>query len=290
MVEHPMVRLAKALLYTAAAALSLLVLIGAVAMLLLGSAAVTAAVIRAVLPSPKSDSAYIKVVEWAQSFRQPTWKDEEDAARNENLGIRDWSIECKVITIDNKGELTGQDPLYGKIRAIGNPVFYQRVEMARAIDEHFTVLEIATIAIIVIGLATTVFAGLRGEDSAMGEWKRAVHVLAVVFPALGTAVAAAAAFYAPKEQLIRASQALTSLQQLHVDVRTQLARLPCPSDEEKTHQITYLLGSWEQKLAQQGRETAASRRAATATGRTAGDSGLKPISEAPREVQRPKPP
>ena len=181
--------------------------------------------------------------------------------------------------------------MFDRIRPIGNTIFYQRVDMAREIEESITVLEIATIAGILIGLGTTIFAGLRGDESGVGEWKNAVRVLAIVFPALGTAVAAVAAVYLPREQFIHTSQALTNLQQFHAEVRTQLTRLPCPSDEGKIRQVNDLLGGWAQKLAEQRRESAASRLAATARaiGLTARDSDLKsnlgrgPNPEAARE-------
>src|SRR5437899_9447779 len=98
-----------------AAVVSLLFLVGAVGLLLLGSAAV----IRTVLHSPgeirEGDPAYAKVVGWAHSLRQPAWKDEEDTARDENLNIRVWSINCKLVSLDDKGDLIGGNPLFDKI-------------------------------------------------------------------------------------------------------------------------------------------------------------------------------
>jgi hypothetical protein len=101
-------------------------------------------------------------------------------------------------------------------------------------------------------------------------------------------VAAVAAVYVPREQFIRTSQALTNLQQLHAEVRTQLTRLPCPSDEGKIRQVNDLLGVWAQKLAEQRRETAASRLGAT--GLTAKDSDLKSNLGAPRGPNPSAPP
>ena len=183
--------------------------------------------------------------------------------------------------------------MFDKIRPIGNTIFYQRVDMAREIEESLTVLEIATIAGILIGLGTTIFAGLRGDDSGVsGDWKNAVRVLAIVFPALGAAVAAVAAVYVPREQFIRTSQALTNLQQLHAEVRTQLTQVQCPLDEEKTRQVDALLGGLAKKLADQRRETAAARLAATAgaIGLTARDSNLKSNLGTPRGPDPSAPP
>lgn len=262
------------LLRASAAVVSLLVLLGAVALLLLG----TAAVIRTVLPDadPAADSSISRAVAWAQSLRPPAASDEERAARQSNVAIRDWSVACGLITYDASTDRIGDaQPTFERIRPIGAVLFEQRIEMARAVDAQFTVLEAATIAGILIGLATTIFAGLRGDDETTGAWKRPVRVLAIVFPALGTAVAAVAAFYGPREQLARSSQALAGLQQLHLAVRTGLARLPCPTDEATTRDLERRLAEWEERLAQQGRETTAARLASiAAASQTVGRSGL----------------
>lgn len=191
--------------------------------------------------------------------------------------------------------LTRQDPdaqFPQRQISFGTALFNERVRLAREADSSFTLLESATVISILIGLATTVFAGLRSDDQAVGQWKRTVSVLAVLFPALGTAVAAVAAFYGPREQLLRDSQALATLQQTHNEMSVGITREPCPLNSEQSRSIMERLTTWQDKLVQQRPETAVARLAAIAnpSGRTTGGAGFDGRPEEKSAAPASKPP
>jgi hypothetical protein len=262
------------LLRVSAAIIALLAVIGALALFILGSAAI----IRNVAPEPDAEASTVfsRAVVWAWSLNPPAWLDEQRAARATNVAIRSWSINCGFVSIDANEKLLSSSPIYDRLRSPADALFYERSGLAREADNNFSVLEWATIASILIGLATTVFAGLRSDDEALGSWKRTVSILAIVFPALGTAVAACAAFYGPREQLLRVSQSLVALQQLHTEMQNGLTHTPCPTTEEERHSILQRLDGWEDKLIRERRENTAALLAAIAkaTDTTTTSTGL----------------
>lgn len=273
------------LLDVAASIIALLAVIGALALLALGSAAI----IRTVIPDSKvvERTALSRPVAWAQSLQTNAGKDEARAARETNLAIRIWAVRCGIVTIDTEGEPHLTDSAPPTIERLGkvlNNLFFDRSDLASVIQGDFAVLQWATIIGIVIGMATTICAGLRSDEQALGSWTRTIRILAVVFPALGTAVASVAAFYGPREELLRASQSLATLQQVHTDIQMKVTREPCPRDDlNASLRIAKELNEWEDKLVQQRPATVAVQMGARARepGHTGGPTG---VYEPPRNV------
>jgi hypothetical protein len=251
----------------------MLALIGALALLVLGSAAI----IRNLFPDETVVSETLKpALNWAHSLRLAASREEEGAARGTNLSMRRWFVTCGLVKFDAaKDTAYDADELFLQYVGIADPLFYERVALARAADNSFTVLETATFASIIIGLATTIFAGLRGDDQTLGGWKRTVAVLAVVFPALGTAIAALAAFYSPREQLLQISQSLTALQQLHTDMQIGITHTACPKTPEDRRRTAEQLVGWGDRHIKQHPEGTVARLAAIAkaSGPAVGASG-----------------
>jgi len=263
------------LLGVSAAIIAMLAVVGALALLALGAAAF----IRIVVPDSEvvKGTALSRPVAWAQSLQPRAGADEAQAARETSLGIRQWLVRCSLAAVDKYDiaqPTNPTDPLFDHLSQIANALYNDRLSLAKDIDSTFTVVEWGTIAGILIGMATTICAGLRSDDQALGTWARTVRILAIVFPALGTAVAAFAAFYGPREELLRASQSLVSLQQLHTEVQVGLSREPCPMDADGHTRILNKLVDWENKLIPLRPATTAARIGARAKDSSRAGSGL----------------
>jgi len=239
----------KFLLNAAAAIIALVAVIGALALLALGSAAA----IRVVVPDPQAviATAFSGPVVWAHGLERQAGLDEKQAARKAGLTIREWAVKCRLSTVDEERDVVRptNPSIFDHMKPLMNALYDARVLLADDIGNSFDILKWATIASILIGLGTTICAGLRSlDDRVLGDWANAVKILAVVFPAVGTAVAALAAFYAPRDDLLRISQSLAPLQQLNAEVQVWLSRAQCPVDADGSTKILQKLEGWEDKL------------------------------------------
>jgi hypothetical protein len=268
-----MIALSRFLLGLSAAIAALLAVVGALALLALGSAAA----IRLVVPNPEvvsgtkpgnnlgraessgASPGLHAALAWAQSLQRARL-DEEVAARKTNLAIRNWAFTCELVNFDENKKVRAADPaaepMLERLNQVQDNLFYDRSNRASAIWRDYSVLVTLTMAGIVIGFATTVCAGLRSDDQSLGSWARTVRILAVVFPALGTAIATVLSFYTPRQELLRISQSLVSLQQLHNEVAA-LSTEACPKNQEDRNKINEKLARWEVKRIQEAPATIA---------------------------------
>jgi hypothetical protein len=166
--------------------------------------------------------------------------------------------------------------------------YHPYLESRLTIQEKW-VLEWGAIAGILIGLGTTICAGLRSDEQALGGWTRAVRILAVVFPAVGTAVAAITAVYATRDELLRGSQSLAALQQINTEFQLWLSRESCPKDAEGIKRIVTKLEGWEDKLSQQLPATTAIQKAALVrdVGGAFGGASTPPQTQPPPQPSPP---
>ncbi len=114
-------------------------------------------------------------------------------------------------------------------------------------------VQAATWVTITIGLITTILVSLRSTEFGAGSTTaaHAIQILAIVFPALGTAAAAIIGFYGFADVTGRASYALTSLRQLHGQMALGIWSLDPASaraDDGKFHtMLGELLKEWEKR-------------------------------------------
>lgn len=161
-------------------------------------------------------------------------------------------------------------PAATDLRYLSTSILIGRGENAVAAASAYLALQIATILAISLGLATTVLVSLSSTEFGKGDGgkARAIRILAIVFPALGTATAAVAAFYAPGDSHARASQALAGFRQVHDQIASDLGALPCPSSSDPIagKDLSVKLASWKKSLRDaQSVAQAASLAAADAT-------------------------
>jgi hypothetical protein len=144
-------------------------------------------------------------------------------------------------------------PVAGELAFLSESIARARVDSAQDAATAYRNLQIGTWGAILLGLATTVLVSLSSTEFGKGDGTipRCIRVFAIVFPALGTAVAAITAFYAPRESLSRSSQALVSFRQIHDQIASDLSEVPCPSEEEAASgkgDIVRKLAEWKKGI------------------------------------------
>jgi len=287
-------RAMRLLLWLAAMLMGCLAVVAAASLLLLG----TGAAIRTLVPDLPQQQANATILEqavqWSRGLRQPAWVEEENAAREVNQAVREWFEKCRLVTfrVENGEErLASADPLYWRIRPTAVGAFDKRRTLARIADDSFTLLEIGTVLGIIAGFAATVFAGLRSDTATVAGAERTIRVLAILFPALGTAIAAVTAFYSPRDQLLKVSQGLLPLQQFHERMRTELLQCDCPKTDKAREALSQRMDRWADALARLSPETTALRLARAAQQNDkAGGQGTNPAGNLPSSPATPPTP
>ena len=109
-------------------------------------------------------------------------------------------------------------------------------------------MTITTMFTIFIGLCTTILVSLSSTDvlTAGSTAARNVKLLAIVFPAVGTAAAAVIAFYGPSDKYFSARQTLAALGQMHRQIANEVAKSDCVTDSNDAAKLIKVkLNSWE---------------------------------------------
>src|SRR5262249_10572995 len=105
----------------------------------------------------------------------------------------------------------------------------QRIDLTTTAKSAYSFLQFTTIFTILVGLITTILVSLSSTDFGKGDSRAAktLRVLAIVFPAIGTASAAVIAFYGPQAEVSRATHVLASVRQLHDQMALGVWNLKC---------------------------------------------------------------
>ena len=93
--------------------------------------------------------------------------------------------------------------------------------------------ELTTLLSIAIGMITTILVSVSSTEFGRGDGphQRLIRVLAIIFPALGTATAAVISFYSPQAEWVQASRTLASETQLHDQIALTVWKLACPTSD-----------------------------------------------------------
>ncbi|MCE7538708.1 hypothetical protein LZV44_04105 [Klebsiella variicola] len=248
---------------------------------------ITTASIRIILPPPIccSDKGIINTIAiWGYGGLSKKADDRTDsefgvALRDDNA-VERWVARCTSILLsdaqpysnikakledaggfskqyaDNPSNNLVQDsilPIASDLISLSKGIFSARIENATNATEAYVRLQVSIWSTVLLGFATTVLVSLSStefgqEKSVLG---RVIRVLAIILPALGTAVAAISAFYAPREDLARSSQALASLRQIHSQIASEIGPTPCPNAIDAAQnkgEIAVKLVSWKKML------------------------------------------
>lgn len=205
------------------------------------------------------DDRLATVVDSAIGPEEPLFQRNQmaDAASSDHGNIREWISDCRgrrptemlpaLIATGEPGGGQGlefEDParvvsdrrflrdansLEKSVNSLSAILFRHRVELDARVKATYEIMEIATIATILIGLMTTILVSISATEFGRGDGlrQRIIRIAAIVFPALGTAVAAVIAFYSPQAQWSQASRTLASLTQLHSQMALAVWKLPC---------------------------------------------------------------
>ncbi len=108
----------------------------------------------------------------------------------------------------------------------------QRTLLSDRTKSAYNVWQVAALVTIGLGLITTVLVSLSTNELGQGQGvtQRTIRILAVIFPALGTAAAAVVAFYGPQAEWTQSSRTLVSLSQLHGQLALDLWKMKCVPD------------------------------------------------------------
>ncbi|WP_165931914.1 DUF4231 domain-containing protein [Neorhizobium sp. JUb45] len=136
-----------------------------------------------------------------------------------------------------------------RISFMSAEIVQKRYEFQNENDRNYKYMQYSTFATIIIGMLTTAFISLSSSKIFKDESNisATVQILAILLPAIGTALAAVVAFYNPTEKYARAKQASTSLGQLHRDISTEIYKIDCINNlnDEKQRQLSTKIDGWE---------------------------------------------
>jgi uncharacterized membrane protein YgcG len=128
----------------------------------------------------------------------------------------------------------------------------QRIRLIPKVRATYSFSQLATLIAIAIGMITTILVSVSATEFGRGDGppQRLIRVLAIIFPALGTATAAVVSFYSPQAEWVQASRTLASETQLHDEIALTIWKLTCPTpdtDDSSAKPLTDNLESWSKR-------------------------------------------
>ncbi|UFX12256.1 hypothetical protein [Sinorhizobium meliloti] len=104
--------------------------------------------------------------------------------------------------------------------------------------------------LIMLGMATTIVSALNSSEFGSGTSRSAstIKVTAIVLPALGTAITAYAALYAPSDQAARKAQLVSNLTGIGSDISVVLTQATCPIPDADIASLERQLANWRRRL------------------------------------------
>jgi hypothetical protein len=128
----------------------------------------------------------------------------------------------------------------------------QRLRLMPKVRSTYFFWQLATLISIAIGMITTILVSVSSTEFGRGDGppQRLIRMLAIIFPALGTATAAVISFYSPQAELGQASRTLASETQLHDEIALTVWKLTCPTpdtDDSSAKPLTDNLESWSKR-------------------------------------------
>jgi len=126
-----------------------------------------------------------------------------------------------------------------------------RLELIPKVRSAHLFWEVTTLVSIAIGMITTILVSVSSTEFGRGDGppQRLIRVLAIIFPALGTATAAVISFYGPQAELVQASRTLASETQLHDQIALTVWKLSCPTSDtdDSTKPLIDNLENWSKR-------------------------------------------
>ena len=237
--------------------------------------------VRTVLPSAVMQGADITTLSarlsfWADrlAYGNPNWAGSTSDRIAFDREVRRTDPEHRAIWVwmQRCAKDEGSAAMLPVLEQLRELVWRERIGAAQRAASSYAELQIFTWLSIFTGLITMVLVAFSATEFGRGETPlaRTIRALAVIFPVVGTSLAAVAAFYAPREELARASQLLASMRQTHATIVVEVAELACPH-ESPTARDAYFAAvrGWSRQVEQ---ARAATEAAALSALRTEGSS------------------
>jgi hypothetical protein len=137
------------------------------------------------------------------------------------------------------------------IITLSQALSYQRLALRNKADAAYKFWETTSIISITLGMFTTIIVSLSSTVFRGGERRinEIVRILAIVFPALGTAASAVIAFYGPLGVWTQASRTLASITQLHGQMAIGVWKLKCieMDGDNNATAVTTALDDWSKR-------------------------------------------
>jgi len=134
---------------------------------------------------------------------------------------------------------------------LSNELSEQRVGLIPKVRSAYFFWQLATLISIAIGMITTILVSVSSTEFGRGDGphQRLIRVLAIIFPALGTATAAVISFYSPQAEWGQASRTLASETQLHDEIALTVWKLTCPTTDadDSVKPLTDRLENWSKR-------------------------------------------
>jgi hypothetical protein len=146
-------------------------------------------------------------------------------------------------------------PTETSLMLMNRKLWDQRVYISQKASDAYDSLQLFTWISIAIGLVTTIMVSISTTDIGRGDARAAkvIRILAIVFPALGTASAAVVGFYSPRDAMTRSLHTLASLSQLHGEMAMDIWKLECvqtanqPIDKAARQKAAIQLSGWSKR-------------------------------------------
>lgn len=148
---------------------------------------------------------------------------------------------------DGMRELTKDEK---QLLSLSKSIANQRMGLKLQADDAYSLWATSSIITIILGMLTTILISLSSTEFGRGEgtMQRTVRVLAVIFPAIGTAFAAIIAFYGPQAEWTQTSRTLASLAQLHAQMATGIWHVGCdPAGTGSEKPLGTVLPDWSKR-------------------------------------------
>lgn len=126
----------------------------------------------------------------------------------------------------------------------------QRYVHRRNAQEAYQFWQFTSLIVIALGMITTILVSLSSTEFGRGDGahQRIIRVLAITFPALGTAAAAVVSFYGPQAEWSQSTRSAASFAQLHSQVVAGVSRWKCIDGEPAAQHPAFVqIDDWSKR-------------------------------------------
>jgi hypothetical protein len=159
------------------------------------------------------------------------------------------------------------------ILQLSKTIMIHRMQLMDRVARSYRLWQITSLTSILLGMLTTIVVATSTTD--FGKEIITIRILAIVFPALSTAAAAAFAFYGPQATWTQATLTLSSLSQLHGQMGLEVWDIECTDVGASNVKLAAKLNDWSKRFLDIQTISAAAGQGSAQQGRGTGTSGAE---------------